>query len=57
MKIIIDRDFNGVSCKVSDYKDDRGKWHTHPLLLSNCDNRTQATVLSTLADVLRRNYL
>jgi hypothetical protein len=57
MKIIIDTNDNGTSCKVEDFKDTKGEWHIRPLLLSNCDNRTQATVLSTLADVLRRNYL
>jgi len=57
MKIIIDGNFNGVSCKVSDYKDSRGEWHTSPLLLSFCDEKTQAAVMSTLADILRRHYL
>ena len=56
MKIIIDTDDNGTSCKVEDFKDRKGEWHIRPLLLSICDEYTQAQVMSILADILRRKF-
>lgn len=56
MKIIIDTDDNGISCKVEDFKDTKGEWHIRPLLLSMCDEQIQAQVMSTLADILRRKF-